>query len=526
MSVGPAGASAATTLPTKAQQIAVLKAAEKKIAAAITSQGVTKAYFDDVDLGDLRSFGIEPLWNRGIDGAGTTVAVIEGWRAYPSVLTNVNNWSKQYGLPKLNIKTVYPAGALPKKCPARMVALGDYGSCAAWQGELELDVDAVHLFAPYARIVISATPADSQPGEDQADQVAPPEMMKALEYLSTKHIANAISISDGTGESTYQYGRPEILAQNPGLLTAAAHGVPVAVATGDCGAAQELATGGNFCAHVTPFRSTSTWDDSPYALALGGVTPGYTYTGPGGLDQFTVWNQDGGAENAGLSKIYRMPSYQSGVASITGGKMRAVPDITMDAQDGTSEAAPEFGGVLALATQLNKADLGPINKVLYENLGPAGSADGITDVTKGNDTLGKVKGYTAGPGYDIATGWGTIDAAKFVPALVKATDSQNPSSTMQKQAAAQLAQLQDAGSVAPDTGTAATRREVKGSGYVPAMPVSILVDGHQFKTVRANSHGDVALDLKLSSLKLGQGKHTLTLKGMLLTQNITFQVTG
>lgn len=29
-------------------------------------------------------------------------------------------------------------------------------------------------------------------------------------------------------------------------------------------------------------------------------------------------------------------------------------------------------------------------------------------------------GYPAGPGYDLSSGWGTIDAAKFVPALARA----------------------------------------------------------------------------------------------------------
>jgi len=26
-------------------------------------------------------------------------------------------------------------------------------------------------------------------------------------------------------------------------------------------------------------------------------------------------------------------------------------------------------------------------------------------------------GFDAGPGYDLASGWGTLDAARFVPAL-------------------------------------------------------------------------------------------------------------
>jgi len=41
------------------------------------------------------------------------------------------------------------------------------------------------------------------------------------------------------------------------------------------------------------------------------------------------------------------------------------------------------------------------------------------DVTSGNNSFGGVTGFTASPGYDLASGWGTIDAAKFVPALAK-----------------------------------------------------------------------------------------------------------
>jgi hypothetical protein len=30
-----------------------------------------------------------------------------------------------------------------------------------------------------------------------------------------------------------------------------------------------------------------------------------------------------------------------------------------------------------------------------------------------------VTGFNAAPGYNLATGWGTIDAAQFVPALAR-----------------------------------------------------------------------------------------------------------
>jgi hypothetical protein len=44
---------------------------------------------------------------------------------------------------------------------------------------------------------------------------------------------------------------------------------------------------------------------------------------------------------------------------------------------------------------------------------------GIVDVTSGNNSFAGVTGFDAGNGYDLASGWGTIDAAKFVPALAR-----------------------------------------------------------------------------------------------------------
>jgi len=42
---------------------------------------------------------------------------------------------------------------------------------------------------------------------------------------------------------------------------------------------------------------------------------------------------------------------------------------------------------------------------------------GIVDITTGKNSFAGVTGFNAVPGYDLASGWGTIDAAKFVPAL-------------------------------------------------------------------------------------------------------------
>ena len=221
---------------------------------------------------DIFDYGIGSLWRQGIDGAGTTVAVIEGWN-YKGIAKRVAVLDKIFGLPNPTITTIYPAGKLPARCPPGMVKLGSYGSCSAWAGELTLDVFSAHLIAPYAQILIAVTPADTEVTDDAASQVAPPEMMEALERIASGHLANVISISDSTGESTYSHGPAEITAQDPGELAAAAAGIPVLVATGDCGVVQNLAVATGQCEDTSTGPDTAAWDDSPWVTAVGGSVP-------------------------------------------------------------------------------------------------------------------------------------------------------------------------------------------------------------------------------------------------------------
>ena len=183
-----------------------------------------------------------------------------------------------------------------------------------------------------------------------------------------------------------------------------------------------------------------------------------------------VWNDGFGAGGSGLSTVFGRPDFQDGVRSIVG-HQRGVPDISMSAAvdgavvyyesfaptgtidgtccwdliAGTSEASPEFAGIVADADQVARHRLGNINDALYglSSLGysPGGHGDGhgkstgLVDVTQGNTTFGPftntdgntytVQGTAAGPGYDLASGVGTIDAARFVPALAFASQLDN-----------------------------------------------------------------------------------------------------
>ena len=132
------------------------------------------------------------------------------------------------------------------------------------------------------------------------------------------------------------------------------------------------------------------------------------------------------------------------------GSRRGVPDISMSAAlsgsvliyhsfpgatagwytaGGTSEATPEFAGIVAIADQYAGHRLGLINSALYRL--EEAHAPGIVDVTRGSNSVAftqngrtfAVRGYRARPGYDLATGTGTINAARFVPELAAAARS-------------------------------------------------------------------------------------------------------
>jgi len=524
-STAPAAAPAAASgLPSKQDQTKVLTA-------ALARMKKNFAQFAGVTPGpaDIFGYNIGALWRQGIDGAGTTIAVMEGWH-FLGIANQVAAFDRQFGLPNPQIQTIYPAGPLPAKCPAGMVKLQSYGSCNAWQNELTLDVIAAHLIAPYAKIIISATPADTEVNGPPEENVAMPEIMKGVEFISSHHLANVMSISDGTGETTYGAGPAAITSQNAAELTAAANGVPVLVATGDCGAVQNLAVANAQCNNTSATPDTAAWDDSPWVTAVGGSVPNLDPTTGQRLGPDPVWHVGGAfSEGAGYSSMFPRPAYQNGVAGITRSPMRSVPDITLDSQDGTSESAPLMAGVLALATQVNKASVGPINPALYGVLGPRGAQAGLADVVKGNNSVttpdGKtviIPGFTAAKGFDVASGWGALNAARFVPALVAATAASRQDQAVRAQAHAALAGLQRSIQLSAGHIPAGGTSYLLASNFLPGHPVDFAIDGHTVATLTANALGAVTYMIDPSLLKLAPGRHTITLSGMLLTETATF----
>ena len=151
-----------------------------------------------------------------------------------------------------------------------------------------------------------------------------------------------------------------------------------------------------------------------------------------------VWNDGYGAGGGGLSSIFARPAFQNSVRA-TVGDQRAVPDVSMSAAvnggawvyysadpsqvgwgifGGTSESTPMFAGIVALADQVAGHRLGDLNPALYALAAHGyGPSTGLVDITTGNNSFGAVTGYDAGAGYDLASGIGTVNGAKFVDTL-------------------------------------------------------------------------------------------------------------
>jgi subtilase family serine protease len=191
------------------------------------------------------------------------------------------------------------------------------------------------------------------------------------------------------------------------------------VASGDRGAY----TCGQDTAPAASFPSTL-----PTVTAVGGTTvvesvQGTYFKEVAWGEPIHEWGTGGGA-----SQYFALPDYQKDVSQAAGHGMRQVPDVAaagdphtgfhvifegQDAQiGGTSAATPLWAATVALINQdLKKNGLreaGFANPALYW-MGQNSSklpAPPFHDVTTGNNLA-----YDAGPGWDFATGWGSMDAA-------------------------------------------------------------------------------------------------------------------
>jgi hypothetical protein len=139
-----------------------------------------------------------------------------------------------------------------------------------------------------------------------------------------------------------------------------------------------------------------------------------------------MWSTGGG-----FSTVYTKPSWQVGTGVPADGK-RDVPDISLTAAGhdgylifmngtlgsvgGTSAASPAFAGLMALVLQNAGTRQGQANTTFYALAAKqqSGGTAIFHDTLAGNNSVPGVTGYTANPGYDLATGLGSVDGNMLV----------------------------------------------------------------------------------------------------------------
>jgi subtilase family serine protease len=377
------------------------------------------------------AYDLNPLYDgsalgRSITGAGRTIVIVDSFGS-PTIANDLNVFDAQWGLPAADLQ-VMKFGNVPAFDPTDSTMVG-------WAEETTLDVEYAHSIAPGAKIVLAETPVAEVEGTSGF-----PEMMNAEKSLIDRGIGDVITQSFGATENTFpgfsSGNFSSLLNLRYAFKDAQAHGVTVLGSSGDDGATDAESDAST----LYPFRVNSWPSSDPLVTSVGGTQLNLDNNGSR-LSPDVVWNDGHGAGGGGVSGVFSRPVYQAGVAQEVGSK-RGTPDISMSAAvngaawiytsfggvsvgwhlvGGTSEASPIFSGIVALADQAAGHRLGLINPALYVmgTLSAAGGSNGIVDVTSGNNSFGGVTGFTAKRGYDLASGWGTIDAAKFVPALAR-----------------------------------------------------------------------------------------------------------
>jgi subtilase family serine protease len=390
-----------------------------------------------------------PLLQKGIDGKGQTIAIVDSFGS-PTIRRDLAHFDAQFHLPAPpNLQILQPAGTVPAFNPKTTTMVG-------WAGETTLDVEWAHAMAPGASLIVVETPVSETEGA-----VGFPQIVAAENYVIDNHLADVISQSFGANEKTFS-SPSSLESLRSAFVAAAAAGVTVVASTGDTGVSDYITlTERNFST-----TRTVTWPASdPLVTAVGGTELSLNAAGrQTAPDQ--VWNDSynprannfvfgtskphPNASGGGISSVFSRPSYQQNVAGVVGDH-RGIPDISMSAACsglvdtyqsfggatpagwyyvcGTSESAPLFAGIVALADQYAHHGLGVINPALYAM--KKAHDPGIVPVTRGDTTVSfeeggtehTVVGYNAVAGYNLASGLGTIDAARFVPELVRTVAS-------------------------------------------------------------------------------------------------------
>jgi subtilase family serine protease len=403
---------------------------------AIDSQGDTVLVPDDVKT----IYDLNPIYKAGWDGTGQTIAI-----------------AGQSDIDPTDIEAFRQALNLPPNDPTRILVPNyqNPGTNPDAMLEADMDLEWAGAMAPGAQI----------------QYVFSPDMLASAFYAIDQALAPVLSYSAGECEWAVDYNSAGLYLTY--AQRAAAEGITWVASSGDSGAAGCENQNGSSSIAITRM-SVSLPASLPEVTGVGGTefnegsgiywasVPGPNYGTALSYIPEVAWNdeqqalQSGGfaASGGGVSRFWAKPMWQTG-PGVPGDSGRDVPDVALSASwdhdpyflysggvaqlnGGTSAAAPTFAGMLVLLNQYLVGEnlqpqpgLGNMNPMLYflgqnyrdvyhDAIGGgnwvycmAGSSQDCPESGANSDGI-NVYGFSAGPGYDQASGWGSVDATRLL----------------------------------------------------------------------------------------------------------------
>ena len=344
-------------------------------------------------LGSSGGYGHDALIDAGFDGSGERIAFVEFSAYKPS---DVAVYQACFGL----------------SVPVSDVAVGTTAPDRSGSAEVELDVETA----------IAAAPGLDHAYVYMAPQTATlPAILNAI--VADAPVSGVRIVSDSWGICEPLIAPARAAATNQALQLAAVSGITVLAASGDSG---------SFDCSGFPVLAVDDPAAQPFATGVGGTT---LHLKRSGGHREVVWDDAAGAGGGGLSRFWQRPSWQAGVGVVNpfSNGHRELPDVALHSSPiehghivycstdacgrlgwttfgGTSAAAPLLAGIVADMNQYSRAHggqrLGYANPFLYDRLRHHRAV--FRDVVRGDNHIGGKGPYPATPGYDLATGVGSV----------------------------------------------------------------------------------------------------------------------
>jgi subtilase family serine protease len=385
-------------------------------------------------------YHLSTLYADGIKGSNVTVAVYE---LEPFSSSDIAAFQSCFGT-HAQVSTVRVDGG----------AGNGSGS-----GEAAMDVEDVIGLAPDASVRVYEGPSSGGGAYDTYARIV------------SDNVAKVVTTSWGLCEA--DQSASTLAAENTLFEEAAVQGQTILASTGDQGT--------NDCSN----KQQAVDDPSSQPWVTGVGASSIRSAGE------SVWNNSYGATGGGVSEVWARPSYQSAAAQSqsaitcgTGGTTcRETPDVTADGDPntgyviyydgqwntmgGTSISTPTWAALAALADSSPACagrSVGFANPTLYK-LAASAYTTSFNDVNTGNNGYNHVPGFSAGAGYDMASGLGTPNANALVPELcgasplpVTSTTTPAKSTTAPATATATTSSLQASGITLARLGTRSSLR--------------------------------------------------------------------